>query len=172
VNPEHAPSSRRPAWADRLIAVLPASAGAGLCIALLGVLAQTVRQPLVIAPLAASAALAFAYPEGAPSQPRSIIGGHLISATLGLLCAALLETGLLRTGSLETAPLVGGLAVGLAILVMQLSRTFHAPAAATPLVVIAIQPSPIFLVTPVLLGTGFVVLSAWMYQRLFKRPLG
>jgi CBS-domain-containing membrane protein len=53
------------------------------------------------------------------------------------------------------------LAVGLALAAMQQSRTVHAPAGANPLLVMAIQPGPSFLFTPVLVGSLVIVAVAY-----------
>lgn len=65
-------------------------------------------------------------PEAAPAQPRALVGGHLLSMAIGLL---VLHT----TGA---GPWAAAAAVGLAIVVMHLTRTFHPPAGIDPLVVV------------------------------------
>lgn len=43
--------------------------------------------PLLVAPMGASAVLLFAVPASPLAQPWSIIGGNLVSATIGVTCA-------------------------------------------------------------------------------------
>ncbi|MGA5064780.1 HPP family protein [Streptomyces exfoliatus] len=89
-------------------------------------------QPLLIPPLAASMALVAGAPDLPLSQPRSVVGGQLLSALTGF--AVLLVTG----PGLWAAAVAGGLALG----VMMAARTPHSPAAATA-VIVALQ-SPTF----------------------------
>lgn len=78
---------------------------------------------LLIPPMAASMALVAAAPQSPLSQPRSVIGGHFIAATLGA------ATGLL-SHSIWAAAIAGGLAVGATLLL----RMPHSPAAATAVI--------------------------------------
>lgn len=111
---------------------------------------------LVMAPFGASCVLAFALPESPLSQPRSIIGGHLIATAVGLATASLLGVSVVTIA----------LAVGLAIAAMLLTRTTHAPAGADPLLVMLTLPGWSFLLTPVLLGTLVIVAVAWVFHRV------
>jgi CBS-domain-containing membrane protein len=81
---------------------------------------------LIIASMGASAVLLFAVPHGALSQPWALIGGHLISATLGVTCVKLLGHG----------PWVAALAVGVAIGAMYYLRCIHPPGGATALTIV------------------------------------
>ncbi|GGU07352.1 MULTISPECIES: HPP family protein [Streptomyces] len=89
-----------------------------------------VHQPLLIPPLAASMALVAGAPGLPLSQPRSVVGGQLLSALTGF--AVLLFTG----PGLWAAALAGGLALG----VMMLARAPHSPAAATAVIVTLQNP--------------------------------
>ena len=125
----------------------------------IGVLAQCetgLSLPLVIAPFGASCALVFGAPLSQLAKPRNVIGGHLISAALGLLAAMLLASPAL-------AMAVG---VGLAIAGMLLTDTLHPPAGADPIVVVLSQATLSFLLMPVLAGTLCIVLIGVLYHRL------
>jgi hypothetical protein len=52
------------------------------------------------------------------------------------------------------------------IALMQQSRTLHAPAGATPLLVLHTQPSLEFLLTPVLSGSVLIMLVACLFHRV------
>ena len=112
-----------------------------------------------MAPFGASCVLAFGLPDSPLAQPRSIVGGHLITALVGFL--------VLHT--LGDAWWAAALAVGLALAAMQQTRTVHAPAGANPLVVLAAQPGPEFLITPVLLGSLVIVGVAWALNNARQR---
>ena len=103
-----------------------------------------------MAPFGASSVLAFGLPESPLAQPRSIIGGHLVASLTGVLVLCFLGDGWWAAG----------LAVGLSLFFMQLTRTVHAPAGADPLVVLSSHAGFGFLLTPVLAGSLIIVLVA------------
>jgi CBS-domain-containing membrane protein len=112
--------------------------------------------PLVTAPFGATCVLAFALPASPLAQPRNIVGGHLLSTLIGL---ALLHTAGVHPWSVA-------LAVGCAIVAMQLTGTLHPPAGADPLVVMLAGAGWTFLWSPILLGSVLIVLLAWAVHRL------
>lgn len=78
---------------------------------------------MMLASMGASAVLLFAVPHGALSQPWPLLGGHLVSAFMGISCYKLLGD------SFWAAPLAVGLAVGS----MHYLRCIHPPGGATAL---------------------------------------
>lgn len=130
--------------------ILRATLGALLGLGLVGLLAGAVGKPLLMAPFGATAVLAFALPDSPLAQPRSIVGGHVVAAAVGFAVLVLVGAG---TASLA---LGGAAALG----AMLVTRTLHAPAGATPLVVLAEQPDATFMLTPVLLGSLGIVAVA------------
>ncbi|MCR8634544.1 HPP family protein [Paenibacillus radicis (ex Xue et al. 2023)] len=113
---------------------------------------------LIMAPFGATCVLIFALPESPLSQPRNIIGGHLLSTLVGLICLTLFGT---HTWSIA-------LAVGLAIGFMQWTRTLHPPAGADPLVVMLSAAAWKFLITPVLMGAVLIVAVAYFYHKIAR----
>ena len=89
-------------------------------------LAETRGFPLIIASMGASAVLLFAAPHGKLSQPWNLVGGHAVSALVGVFVAQHVEPLLLA------APL----AVGVAISAMYYLRCTHPPGGATALVAV------------------------------------
>lgn len=79
--------------------------------------------PLVVASIAASVLLIFVLPHGPLSQPWNVLGGHFVSAAVGVACA--------RT--LGPSMLAAALAVGLAVAAMYYLKCMHPPGAATAL---------------------------------------
>jgi CBS-domain-containing membrane protein len=114
--------------------------------------------PWLMAPFGASCVLAFSIHKGPLSQPRAIIGGHIVSTTAGLLVLNLFG---------ETWWSIA-LAVCLAIIGMMLTKTVHPPAGADPIVVIMAKASWLFLLHPVLIGAVALVIVALVYNNLFK----
>lgn len=78
---------------------------------------------LITASMGASAVLLFAAPHGALSQPWALIGGHLVSAAVGVTVAKLVAD----------PELAAALAVSLAIGFMYGMRCLHPPGGATAL---------------------------------------
>jgi CBS domain-containing membrane protein len=83
---------------------------------------------MLLGSFGATAALVFGAPEAPFSQPRNVIGGHVISATVGSTIYAISE--LVGMNQMAAAPF----AVSGAIMGMLLTRTFHPPAAGTALI--------------------------------------
>ena len=78
---------------------------------------------MIIASMGASAVLLFAVPHSALAQPWNVIGGHLISAIIGIVCARFIPEILLAAA----------LSVGFAIAAMHYLRCIHPPGGATAL---------------------------------------
>ncbi|MFB6631726.1 HPP family protein [Streptomyces sp. NPDC056362] len=126
-----APTRPGPPPRPRPGTVLVPTAAAVAALLLLVALGAVLHQPLLIPPLAASMALVAGAPALPLSQPRSVLGGQLLSALTGF--AVLAAAGPGPWG----AAVAGGLALG----VMTLARTPHSPAAATA-VIVALQAPP------------------------------
>lgn len=88
-----------------------------------------------------------------------MIGGHLISALVGLLVLTVLGDGVVAMG----------FGVGLAIALMQFSDTLHPPAGGDPLVVILAGAGWPFLLLPIATGTASLVILAWLYHRFVSK---
>ena len=144
---------------QRTLPPLLAFAGAFLGILALSLITHLTHLSVLFAPLGASAVLLFAVHESPLAQPRAIIGGHLVSALVGF--------GLLHL--LGNTPLAQGIAVGLSIWLMMLTRTLHPPAGATPLVILQTSPPLEFLLSPLLPGTLLLVLVGVLYHRFAVR---
>ena len=113
--------------------------------------------------MGSSAVLLFAVPHGNLSQPWALIGGHILSALIGVTCVKLIDNQLLAASS----------AVGIAVIVMHYARCTHPPGGATALG--AVLGGPVvrelgyqFVVTPVLLNTMIILFIAITFNALFK----
>ncbi|MFD1175443.1 HPP family protein [Paenibacillus puldeungensis] len=104
----------------------------------------------LMAPFGASCVLAFGIWNAPFSQPRNIIGGHFVSSLIGILSYQWFGT---------TSWAIG-LAVGLAIAVMMLTKTTHPPAGADPLVIMLGHMGWSYLISPVLIGSIVIVVFA------------
>lgn len=133
--------------------------GGFIAIAVVALLSQQTDTPYLMAPFGATCVLAFGVPNSPLAQPRNIIGGHLISTLIGLACLYLLGN---HWYSLA-------LGVGLAICLMQLTRTTHPPAGADPLVVILGAKTLGFILNPVLSGAVVITLIALLFNNLSSK---
>ncbi len=79
----------------------------------------------LIGSFGASAVLIFGATNSPLAQPRNLIGGHLFSAIMGVLCHKLFPNELWLSAAL---------AVSLAIVIMQITKTMHPPGGATALI--------------------------------------
>ncbi|WP_199731318.1 HPP family protein [Paraburkholderia sp. RAU2J] len=87
--------------------------------------------PLLVAPMGASAVLLFAVPASPLAQPWSIIGGNLVSATIGVTCAH----------AVADPTLAAALAVALSIGGMFALRCVHPPSGAVALTAVLGGPA-------------------------------
>ncbi|MFE2015736.1 HPP family protein [Streptomyces sp. NPDC059491] len=126
--------------------------------ALLGLVAigALIHEPVLIPPLAASAALVHCAPALPLAQPRSVIVGHLLGAAAGYAVAAA------AGGSAWAAAVAAGVTLALTTL----ARTPHSPACATSVVIVLQSPAPARFV-PLLFGaTILLVLTAYCASRI------
>lgn len=118
---------------------------------------------LIVPSMGASAVLLFAVPHGALSQPWNVLGGHVVSAVIGVSCALLLPD----------PYIAASLAVGLAIGAMYYLRCIHPPGGATALAAVIGGEATWslgyqFVLTPVLLNALVIVLVAVLFNYFFK----
>lgn len=136
-----------------------AGLGAAIAIGVMEWFSATSHYPLAVIPFATSIVLVIGAPDTEPAQPRALIGGHLISTLVGLLVLKV-------TGPGAWAAAAG---VGLAVLAMYLTGTFHPPAGINPLLVISNNLPWSFLVAPVFAGalmlTVFALAWHWWSHR-------
>ena len=132
--------------------------GGFIAIACVAYLTKETQIPFIMAPFGATCVLAFGVPNSPLAQPRNIIGGHLISTFIGFVCLWLL-------GNQWYSLAIG---VGLAIAVMQVTKTTHPPAGADPLVIILAGSSWEFIINPVLSGAITISIIAMVFNNLQK----
>ena len=145
-----------PRWRESVIS----GVGGALAIAIL--YALTVDLKLVtcfMAPLGATCALVFGLPTTPVAQPRNVIGGHVLSALVGVAVFSV---------SGQATWLAMALAVGLAMVAMAMTRTFHPPAAVTALLPVLQEITAFtWVLAPVGLGAMLMIVIALLYNNLF-----
>jgi len=118
--------------------------------------------PLMIGSFGASAVLLYGAPRSPLAQPRNVIGGHVVSALVGVACWKLLQ---------GNPWLAQALAVATAIALMHLTRTLHPPGGATALIA-TLGPGQIqdlgfwYVLMPVALGAIILVAVALVVNNL------
>lgn len=114
---------------------------------------------LLLGSFGSSATMVFTFPELHFSQPRSVVGGHVICTAVGLAALSL------------CGPSWWSLALAAAVCValMMLTRTMHPPAGSNPVIVFLAAPKWSFLLFPTLFGALTMVIVAMLYHRATRR---
>ncbi|WP_118184433.1 HPP family protein [Paraburkholderia phosphatilytica] len=146
-------------WRAQAGSILLAGLGAFIGLALVGMLAQKTSQPWILGSFGATCVLLFGFPSSPFSQPRNIIGGHVLTSLTGLLCLHLFGPGYLPMAA----------AAACALMLMMLTRTVHPPAGSNPVIIFAAQPGWSFLVLPTMSGAVALVAIGWVYWTAVRR---
>ncbi len=128
-----------------------AGIGAFVGLSLIGFIAQSVNQMLIIAPFGATAVLLFSAPESQFSKPWNVLMSYMISTIIGFLILHYSNGSWLAIG--------GGF--GIVILLMHSVKAIHPPAGANFLIVTQghlsfylLWPLLIGLITLIIIGIG------------------
>jgi CBS-domain-containing membrane protein len=101
-----------------ILAVLAGAAARAIAIGCMEAFSIESAFPLFAVPFGTSIVTVLGSPKAEPAQPRALIRGHLVSTLLGLLVVKLCNP----------PPWAAAVAVGLAMVAMHLTGTFHPPA--------------------------------------------
>ena len=141
--------------------VIAGAAGGAVAIGAMEALSHHTAFPLMFVPFATSIVLVMGTPDAEPAQPRALVGGHLVSAAVGLLVLSV-------TGP---SPWAAAVAVGLAMAAMHATRAFHPPAGIDPLIVVAQDMPWSFFIAPVAVGSLMLLAFAWLWHSLVRRDV-
>ncbi|MGI5359301.1 HPP family protein [Streptomyces sp. CA-252508] len=145
----------RPALTGALYSFTAATTG----LLVLAAIGAVIHEPVLIPPLAASAALVHSAPTLPLAQPRSVLAGHLIGAAVGYTALAL-------GGS---SPWAAAIAAGVTLALLMVARAPHSPACATT-VVIVLQTPEAGRFVPLLTGAAtLLILAEYAASRLRPR---
>ncbi|MCX5402708.1 HPP family protein [Streptomyces sp. NBC_00335] len=118
-----------------------------------------IHEPILIPPLAASAALVHSAPTLPLAQPRGVVIGHMVGAAVGYGVLAV-------AGSSAWGAAV---AAGVTLALVMAARTPHSPACATAVVVVLQTPAAARFV-PLLFGsTVLIVLTGYAASRVRRK---
>ena len=118
--------------------------------------------PILVLSMGSTAAMLFAVPHGALSQPWPLLGGHLVSGLIGIACLLWVPDPMLAAS----------LATGLALGAMHYLRCIHPPAGATALAAAlgneAVKAMGFaFVVAPLMLNVLIIFAVAVAFNGLF-----
>jgi CBS domain-containing membrane protein len=148
---------------------LRAALAAGLAIFLTGLISSQFIEggglQTLVASMGASAVILFAVSHSPMAQPWPLVGGHLLSGLIGVVCARLIP---------DIWP-AAAISVGLAIFLMYLSRCLHPPGGASALIPVlggeGVKSLGFqFLLTPLALNVAMMLVLALILNRLSKTP--
>ena len=119
----------------------------------------------LIGSFGASSVLVYGVIESPLAQPRNLIGGHVVSALVGVTIQKLLP---------DLIWIAAPLAVSLSIILMQVTKTLHPPGGATALIAIAGSEKVKelgywYVVSPVLLGTIILLITALVFNNMSSK---
>lgn len=145
-----------------------AASVAGLSIAAIAFLtSRFVPQgsPAVIASMGAAAVIVFQFPESPAARVWPILGGHLVSALIGVTVSQLIPDRMIAAG----------VAVGLSLWAMAVLRCMHPPGGGTALVAVlggdAIQDAGYrFVLLPTFINAILLAGFASLFTRLISKP--
>lgn len=117
---------------------------------------------MIIGSLGASAVLLYGAVRSPLAQPRNLIGGHALSALIGVICWKLLGQNLWFAEAT---------AVATAIAVMHATRTLHPPGGATALIAVAGSPAIhklgfLYVIIPATVGPLILLLVALLVNNI------
>lgn len=118
--------------------------------------------PILVLSMGSTAAMLFAVPHGALSQPWPLLGGHLVSGLIGIACLLWVPDPMLAAS----------LATGLALGAMHYLRCIHPPGGATALAAV-LGGAPVqalgfgFVLMPVLFNVLVLLVVAVAFNALF-----
>jgi CBS domain-containing membrane protein len=116
----------------------------------------------LIGSFGASSVLVYGIIQSPFSQPRNLVGGHLVSAFIGVTVHKLAP---------DIIWIAAPLAVSLAIILMQITKTLHPPGGATALIAIIGSDKIkdlgyMYVISPVLVGVIILLLTALVFNNM------
>ena len=114
----------------------------------------------LISSFGSSMLLIFGYPESPFAQPKNIFFGHLLTSIVGIFFLYLIPLPLYII-----IPISVGFGVGLMILL----KVTHPPAGGNPIIVIMGSVSLDYLINPIIIGTGIILIFGVVLNRLILK---
>lgn len=131
---------------------------------------QTLQLPVsdvvyLIGSFGASSVLIYGVIESPLAQPRNLIGGHVVSAIIGVTIQQLIP---------DIIYIAAPLAVSLSIVLMQITKTLHPPGGATALIAVtgSAELKNIgywYVISPVLVGCLILLVGALVFNNMTSK---
>ena len=131
---------------------------------------QTLHLPVsdviyLIGSFGASSVLVYGVIESPLAQPRNLIGGHVVSATIGVTIQQFIP---------DLIYIAAPLAVSLSIVFMQITKTLHPPGGATALIAVtgSAELKSIgywYVISPVLVGCLILLIVALVFNNMTSK---
>lgn len=120
----------------------------------------------IVGSFGASAVLVYGAPQSDFAQPRNLIGGHIISALVGITVYKFINL---------DVSILGALAVSLSIVMMHYTCTLHPPGGATALIAVIGSEQIhnlgyLYALTPIAIGAFILLLIALIVNNFSKDP--
>lgn len=120
---------------------------------------------LLIGSFGASCVLVYGVIQSPLAQPRNLIGGHVVSAIVGVTVQKLIP---------DVLWIAAPLAVSLSIVLMQITKTLHPPGGATALIAATASPQIkslgyFYVISPVLSGALILLVTALIFNNLTSK---
>lgn len=148
---------RPPRIPTRIIALAGVGAFGTMC--LFAWLGSGFHQPLLLASFGGTCLLVFAFPDSPFSQPRHIVGGHVLGTLLGLICLSLFDVSWWSMA----------LAVAATVALSLRAGVVHPPASANAIIVMTSHTGWKFLLTPTLAGSVLIVVMALVFHNATRK---
>ena len=147
---------------ERLVSALGGGVGILVVFFLSRAMLGPATSPFMVLSMGSTAAMLFAVPHGALSQPWPLLGGHLVSGLIGIACLL----------HVPDPMLAASLATGLSIGAMHYLRCIHPPAGATALTAALGNESVRemgfgFVAAPLMLNVLIILAAAIAFNALF-----
>jgi CBS-domain-containing membrane protein len=116
--------------------------------------------PMILTSWASSAALIGALRASPAARPMAVGGGHLISGLVGIGALLMAKQGLPFDPRWLIAP-----GVGLAVLLMTVTRLLHPPAAANPAITLIVPTEPVSFAIALFAGAAMLAILTYALDR-------
>ena len=114
----------------------------------------------LMASFGSSMVLLYGFPESPFAQPKNIFFGHLLTAFIGILFLNYIPLPIFINIAL---------AVGVGIFFMIIFNVVHPPAGGNPIIVIIGGVSYEYLINPIIIGTGIILIFGIVLNRLILK---
>lgn len=114
----------------------------------------------LMASFGSSMVLLYGFPESPFAQPKNIFFGHLLTAFIGILFLKYIPLPIFINIAL---------AVGVGIFFMIIFNVVHPPAGGNPIIVIIGGVSYEYLINPIIIGTGIILIFGIVLNRLILK---